>query len=113
LTVVAPRLALAACAACAAISLVGAATAAATFPGANGKLTFTKNVGGFTDIWVMDPDGQNQSALAGDSASNQRAPSFSADGERIVFVTDLPGGSTGIVAMNVDGSDPSVVTGGR
>jgi Tol biopolymer transport system component len=105
-----PRLALAACAACAAISLVGAATAGATFPGANGKLTFTRTIGGLSDVWTMDPDGQNQSAIAGDPATNQRASTFSADGERIVFVTDLPGGLTGIVAANADGSDPTLVT---
>jgi Tol biopolymer transport system component len=104
------KLALAICAVSAAASALGTASAGATFPGANGKLTFTRTVGGLSDVWVMDEDGQNQAVLAGDPATNQRASSFSADGERIVFATDLPGGSTGIVVMNVDGSDPQLVT---
>jgi Tol biopolymer transport system component len=99
-----------ACAAMAAVSVMGAATADATFPGANGKLTFTRTAGGLSDIWLMDPDGQNQSLLAGDPATNQTASSFSADGERIVFATELQGGKTGIVVIGVDGSNPTLVT---
>jgi dipeptidyl aminopeptidase/acylaminoacyl peptidase len=103
------RLALGVCALGAAISALMTPTAGATFPGANGKLTFTKTVGS-SDVWIMDADGQNQSLLAG-SEGAQRASSFSADGERIVFETSLPGGSTGIVVMNVDGSVSTLVTG--
>jgi Tol biopolymer transport system component len=104
------RLALAVCVLSAAVSGFGAATAGATFPGANGQLTFTRTVGAFSDVWVMDADGQNQTVLANDPATNQRGSSFSADGERVVFATDLPGGSTGIVVVNVDGSDATLVT---
>jgi Tol biopolymer transport system component len=109
-TVSPPRLALAICAVTAALSALVPATAGATFPGSNGKITFTRTIGGFSDVWVMDPDGQNQLQLAGDPATSQRASSFSADGERIVFVTDRPGGLTGISVMNADGSAPSLVT---
>jgi Tol biopolymer transport system component len=104
------RVALAACAVSTAVSALGTGTAGATFPGANGKLTFTRSVGSVTDVWTMDPDGQNQSVLVGGPGTNQRASSFSADGERVVFVTDVPGGLTGIAVANADGTDPTLVT---
>jgi Tol biopolymer transport system component len=91
------------------VALVAPAIAGATFPGANGKLTFTRSVSGITDVWIMDGDGQNQLALAGGPSTYEQASSFSADGERIVFETDLTGGSTGIFVMNADGSDPTLV----
>ncbi len=96
--------------ACTAISAAVPATAVATFPGANGKLTFTRSTGGLSYIWLMDPDGQNQTLLADGSPSNQFGSSFSADGERVTFATELPGSKMGVVVIGVDGSNPTLVT---
>ena len=85
--------------------------AAATFPGANGKLTFTRTVAGITDVWTMDPDGQSQALIAGGAATYERASSFSADGERIAFTQSLTPATDAIAVMNADGSDATVVTG--
>ena len=89
---------------------IAAAPAGATFPGSNGKLTFTKTAGPSQDIWLMDPDGQNQTPLTTDLTTDQFASSFSADGERVAYATSLPGGKMGVVVSGVDGTDPTLVT---
>jgi Tol biopolymer transport system component len=89
---------------------LGAPPAKATFPGANGLVTFTKTAGPSQDIWLMDPDGQNQTPLTTDLTTDQFASSFSADGERVAYATRLPGGRMGVVVSGVDGSNPTLVT---
>ena len=89
--------------------LLAPAAAHATFPGSNGLLTFTRVVGPDSDVWLMDPDGQNQSVLAGGAGNRDLESSFSADGEQVAFARDLPTGGTAIMVMGVDGSDPHPV----
>jgi Tol biopolymer transport system component len=89
---------------------IGATSAPATFPGANGLLTFTKTAGPSQDIWLMEPDGQNQTPLTTDLTTSQFASSFSPDGERVAYATELPGGRMGVVVIGVDGSNPTLVT---
>jgi Tol biopolymer transport system component len=89
---------------------IGATSALATFPGSNGLLTFTKTAGPSQDIWLMDPDGQNQTPLTTDLTTSQFASSFSPDGERVTFATELAGGKMGVVVIGIDGSNPTLVT---
>ncbi len=89
---------------------IAATPAAATFPGSNGKLTFTKTAGPSQDIWLMDPDGQNQTPLTTDPTTDQFASSFSPDGEQVAYATRLPGGKMGVVISGVDGGSPTLVT---
>ena len=41
----------------AAFMLIGPAAADAAFPGQNGKIAFTRDVGGNEEIYVVNPDG--------------------------------------------------------
>jgi dipeptidyl aminopeptidase/acylaminoacyl peptidase len=76
-------------------------TASAAFPGANGKIAFESDRSGAGEIFVMDPDGQNQTPIA--SAEIGR-PAFSADGERIAFQSSADGDFE-IFVMDADGQN--------
>ena len=89
--------------------IAGAGTSpGATFPGTNGKITFERSIGGDTEIFVMDADGQNQVNLT-DNAANDFVPEFSPDGERIVFQT-VRDGQNEIYTMAADGTDVTRLT---
>jgi hypothetical protein len=81
---------------------------ASAFPGANGKVAFERSVGGDTEIFVMDPDGQNQVNLT-NSPGNDMVPEYSGDGERIVFQSARDGDND-IYTMTADGQDVIQVT---
>jgi Tol biopolymer transport system component len=89
---------------------IAATPVAATFPGSNGKLTFTKTAGPSQDIWLMEPDGQNQTPLTTDLTTDQFASSFSADGESVTYAARLPSGKMGVVISGLDGGNPTLVT---
>jgi Tol biopolymer transport system component len=80
----------------------------AAFPGANGKIAFTSTRTGNYDIYTMNPDGSDVTALTNDAA-NDLLPAWSADGQKIVFESDRGGGS-GIWLMNSDGNGLRQVT---
>jgi WD40-like Beta Propeller Repeat len=72
------------------IALCGAATAQATYPGANGDIAFTRlgNPGyyTFTDIWLAGADGTNQRLLfQAEDSFYMGDPSYSADGRRLAW----------------------------
>jgi Tol biopolymer transport system component len=71
------------------------------------------------DIYIMDPDGQNQVALT-HNAGNNLVPRLSPDGTKIVFASDRswaedgnPGGNYNIFEMDTDGSNVRNLTGNK
>ena len=98
--------------------LAWAAPAAATFPGANGKIAWNStgpdSVGGTSDIFVADPpsaadpDGGTPVNLTR-HAANDTSPDWSADGTRIAFDSDRDG-DWEIYVMGADGSDVRQLT---
>jgi Tol biopolymer transport system component len=86
----------------AAVSLLAAAPAVATFPGANGRVAFTEVSGGGYGggIATINPDGTDLRQLSATGSS----PAWSADGRRIVY-TDGD-----IHIMRADGSNNRQIT---
>jgi Tol biopolymer transport system component len=97
-------------------TLVMAGGALAAFPGTNGKIAFVHDPGtasSNTDIVTMDPTGQNRTPLTS-TPDDDYDPSWSADGERIVF-SRYPTGSPSygqIWVMNHDGTGQTQLTPG-
>ncbi|HET9436987.1 MAG TPA: hypothetical protein VFO64_02210 [Gaiellaceae bacterium] len=78
--------------------------AGAAFPGGNGKIAFTTSRDGNQEIYVMNPDGSDQTNLTQHPA-HDASPAWSPDGSRIAFATSRHGGTNyEIYAMNADGS---------
>ena len=76
----------------------------------NGKIAFSRfNADDYTDIYVMDADGANQTRLTGtpDSQSSEPLgyPVWSPDGRKIAFVTTYT--QTPLSMMNADGTNQS------
>ena len=72
------------------------------FPGANGRIAFTKLAGG---IGTMNPDGSDVQSLTSDG----RAPAWSADGSKIAFESNSDGDNE-IYVMNADGTGRTQLT---
>jgi Tol biopolymer transport system component len=89
-----------------ALAAAPASSALAAFPGANGKIAFStdRDQPGLSEIYVMSPDGANQTRLTNDPAFDGYA-SWSGDGRQIAFER---GGE--IWVMNADGSDQRRLT---
>ncbi len=69
---------------------------------ANGKIAFASNRDGNFEIYVMNPDGSNQTRLTNNPARDNE-PTWSPDGAKIAFVTDRDANAE-IYVMNADGS---------
>ena len=105
-------LALTACVA----GLIVAPGALAAFPGTNGKIAFAESAGtpgASYDIFAVDPNGANRVQLTA-TADDEYAPSYSADGEKIVFSRyPQPPNSFGqIWVMNANGTGQTQLTTG-
>src|SRR3982074_2916937 len=91
-----------------------AGPAYAAFPGQNGKILFTRQVGDSgreQAIWATNPDGTNPTQLTSGTGSDDQEPRWSADGTRIVFTREGPSiGNTTIWVMNADGSGQTQLT---
>jgi Tol biopolymer transport system component len=61
--------------------------ASAAFPGANGKIAFTSDRDGDSEIYSMNFDGTGVVKLT-DNVANDYVPTFSPDGTKIVFTSD-------------------------
>jgi TolB protein len=61
--------------------------AAATVPGTNGKIAFTRAVGFDKEIYVVNPDGSAQTNLTSHPDDDEQ-PEWSPDGEKIAFISD-------------------------
>jgi CSLREA domain-containing protein len=72
------------------------------------KIAFDSDRHGTSEIYVMNPNGSNQTRLTNNSGSNF-SPSFSPDGSKIVFGSARDGNSE-IYVMNSDGSNQTRLT---
>jgi len=77
-------------------------------PAGNGKIVFNASRDGNFEIYVMDPDGANQTRLTNNPAFDTEA-SWSPDGTKIAFSSDRDGNFE-IYVMNADGSNVTRVT---
>ena len=101
----------------AAIALIAAVPARAAFPGANGKIAFTRcNTSSCDDgdIWSTGAGGSGPLHLTSGTGSYDEEPSYSADGRRIAFEHCGPGFTVGcaIEVMNSDGTGLKKLTDG-
>jgi Tol biopolymer transport system component len=95
--------------------------ARAAFPGTSGKIAFVSdrndpNAGTQNsracEIFVMDPNGSNQTNLTNDTAKCDESPTFSPNGSRIAF-NSYDGNDAEIYVMGADGSNRTRLTDDR
>jgi Tol biopolymer transport system component len=98
-------------------SLIQLQQVSATFPGANGKIVFSRYAdiaaARFIEIFTVNPDGSGLTQLT--STGNNFDPRWSADGTKIVFTSDRittadADGSQEIWIMNADGTGQTQIT---
>lgn len=85
-------------------------SARATYPGeSNGRLAFGINIGGNTDVYSVQPNGQDLQRLTTDPGFDACA-AYSADGTKIAYCSGQGGGPVQVWTMNQDGSNKQQVT---
>src|SRR5438445_299221 len=85
-----------------------AATALPTLR-ANGKIAFTSDRDGNPEIYVMNPDGTNQTRLTNNSIVDDHAM-WSPDGTKLAFLSQRASGEFAIFQMHGDGTDKTEIT---
>src|SRR3954471_11754075 len=107
------------CAVCVAGTLTAAATPAqAAFPGQNGKIAFASvpfDFSGPPDIYTIGADGRQVENLTNSATTAEFGAKWSADGRRIVFMSEgvtpsNPDGNLEVFVMNADGTGGHQVT---
>ncbi len=83
--------------------------AQASFPGRDGRIAFTRDIGTNAEVFTMNANGSNQVRVT-DTAADERRPSFSSGGTRIA-VASLRSGDWEIFTSNFDGTAPFNSTG--
>ena len=78
--------------------------AQAAFPGRDGRIAFTRDIGTNAEVFTMNPDGSGQAQVT-DTAADERRPSFSPGGTRIA-VASLRSGDWEIFTSDFDGTAP-------
>ena len=63
----------------------GATPSATTLTGRDGVIVFAGRRGGSSDIWAVRPDGTGLARITNSPDVDERSPSVSADGTRIVY----------------------------
>ena len=76
---------------------------------ANGKIAFTSDRDGNPEIYLMNPDGTNQTRLTNNSIVDDHAM-WSPDGQKLAFVSQRPTGVFAIFQMNIDGTNRVEIT---
>jgi Tol biopolymer transport system component len=85
-------------------------SARATYRGeTNGRLAFGININGNTDVYSVQPNGQDLQRLTTDPGFDACA-AYSADGKRIAYSSGQCGGPVQVWTMNQDGTDKQQVT---
>ncbi|MFL5912256.1 MAG: TolB family protein [Gaiellaceae bacterium] len=96
-------------------ALVAAQGAQAAYPGANGGLAFERAVAGghrpSAQIFKVGPGGSGEALLAAARGDLPTAPSFSADGSRVVFERQTALGYGSIQVARADGSGARTIPG--
>jgi Tol biopolymer transport system component len=85
---------------------------AGVFSGAPHSIAFTSSRDGNNEVYLMDPDGENQSrptTHTNTNPSNDQRPDISPDGSQIVFASNRDGNFE-IFVMNFDGSNVRQLT---
>ncbi|HET6668873.1 MAG TPA: protein kinase [Pyrinomonadaceae bacterium] len=77
-----------------------------------GKIIYTSQESGLTDIWSMDEDGKNQKQLTSRARWNY-FPWVTPDGRNIVFTSNRSGGTRRIWRMDTDGGNLKQLTEGQ
>jgi TolB protein len=91
----------------------GTEQAHAAFAGKNGKIAVARLSGMDRDIYVMNPDGSDQTNLTNNPARDQW-PAWSPDGKQIVFTSDRDtGAGFSLYLMSADGSNVRRLTSGQ
>jgi len=90
--------------------LLIAPAAEAAFPGANGRIAFTRDAGANEESYTAEPDGSDARPITSNPWGD-RMPAFSPDGSRIAFVS-LENGTANpeIYVMDADGTDRTRLT---
>ena len=91
-----------------AAALAAATPAAATHPGANGRLAFQRPAGDQVDLFTIRPGDRAQRLLR--SRVIEERPTWSPDGRLLAFARDTPEGATEIFTARPDGRDLRQVT---
>src|SRR5262249_60144027 len=87
---------------------MGASSAHGAFPGANGRIAFSRCEDG-TDckvgaIWTMNADGSSPTRLFSDPGYWDDDPAFSSDGRKIAFQRCVVNGACGIATADAFGN---------
>ncbi|MBK9214436.1 MAG: PD40 domain-containing protein [Chloracidobacterium sp.] len=75
----------------------------------NGKIAFTSDRDGNSEIYVMDPDGSNQTRITNNNIFDGHA-AWSRDGRKMAFISQRETGGYAIFQMNADGTDKTEIT---
>jgi uncharacterized repeat protein (TIGR01451 family) len=98
---------LVACAVCScALAALAASSAYAAFPGANGKIAFTRS-SGHGDIFTVNPDGTGETQLTNPSTGGDFQAQWSPTGKQILFSHQAGSGASTVAqiwVMNADGT---------
>ena len=93
----------------AAVLIITATSAIGCGGSRESRIAFVSGRDGNSEIYVMNADGTEQKNLTNNPAWDWY-PSWSADGNKIAFVSHNRGGNGGIYVMNADGSGQTRLT---
>ena len=87
------------------VAAMAAGKAPATTPGKNGRMVFTQQVGTWTQLFTIEPDGTGLKQVTHFDDSDSSNGNWSPGGKRIVFERNFPTNHVGIYTINANGGD--------